>query len=178
MLPTSLGQGAARRLLAPALFAAALLCASPSAFAQGSVQTPGDSAAPAPAAAPQDAPLYSDYKGVKLGMSAGDVRKKLGRPKDAGKEQDFFVFSDTERARVYYDDKGNASAIIVTYIGKSGNAPPPETILGARLDANADGSMYKLVQYPKAGYWIAYSRTAGDEPLTMVTMQKMVAPAQ
>ncbi|HVG30895.1 MAG TPA: hypothetical protein VM864_14390 [Pyrinomonadaceae bacterium] len=81
----------------------------------------------------------------------------------------------SERARVYYDDKGNASAIIVTYIGKSGDAPKPGAVLGAALEAKADGSMYKLVQYPKAGYWIAYSRTAGDEPLTMVTMQKMSA---
>ena len=180
MLPTSLRQDAVRRLLAPSIFAAVLLCASPSVFAQDSGQTSGDSVAPASAlaATPQEEPLYSDYKGVKLGMSADDVRKKLGRPKDAGKVQDFFVFSDRERARVYYDDKGNASAIIVTYIGKSGNAPSPETVLGAALEAKADGSMYKLVQYPKAGYWVAYSRTAGDEPLTMVTMQKMSAPAQ
>jgi hypothetical protein len=26
--------------------------------------------------------------------------------------------------------------------------------------------------YPKAGYWVAYSRTAGDEPLTIITMQR------
>ena len=177
MLATSLGQDAVRRLLAPALFAAALLCAAPSVFAQDSGQTPGDSAASAAAAAvtPQDEPLYREYKGVKLGMSANDVRQKLGKPKDAGKEQDFFVFSDRERARVYYDDKGNASAIITTYIGKSGNAPAPETVLGAPLDPKADGSMYRMVQYPKAGCWIAYSRTSGDEPLTMVTMQKMSA---
>jgi hypothetical protein len=176
MLPNSLRQDAVRRLLAPAFLAAVSLCVSPSAFAQDSGQTPGDSAAPAAAATtPQDEPLYREYKGIKLGMSADDVRKKLGKPKDAGKEQDFFVFSDRERARVYYDDKGNASAIITTYVGKSSNAPAPETVLGAALDPKADGSMYKMVQYPKAGYWIAYSRTAGDEPLTMVTMQKMIA---
>ena len=32
--------------------------------------------------------------------------------------------------------------------------------------------MYKMVSYPKAGYWVAYSRTAGDEPLTIITMQR------
>jgi hypothetical protein len=178
MFTTSLRQDGVRLLLAPALFAVALLCAPPSASAQDSGQTTGDAATPAATVATtptQDEPLYHDYKGVKLGMSADDVRKKLGRPKDAGKEQDFFVFSDRERARVYYDDKGKASAIIVTYIGKSSSAPTPEAILGAALDAKADGSMYRLVQYPKSGYWVAYSRTAGDEPLTMVTMQKMSA---
>lgn len=180
MLTNFLRQDAARRVLAPALYVAALACASPSAFAQDVGQPTGNQTATTTVAAttPQDEPLYREYKGVALGMSADEVRKKLGKPKDAGKVQDFFVFSDRERTRVYYDDKGNASAVIVTYIGKSSNAPTPQAILGAELESNADGSMYKLVQYPKAGYWIAYSRTAGSEPLTIITMQKMNAPVQ
>jgi len=32
--------------------------------------------------------------------------------------------------------------------------------------------MYQRLDFPKAGYWVAYSRTAGDEPLTIITMQK------
>jgi hypothetical protein len=36
-------------------------------------------------------------------MSADEVHRKLGKPKEEGPAQDFFVFSDKERARVYYD---------------------------------------------------------------------------
>jgi hypothetical protein len=36
--------------------------------------------------------------------------------------------------------------------------------------------MYKMVNYPAAGYWVAYSRTPGDEPMVMVTMQKSSSP--
>ena len=131
-----------------------------------------------PAAAPADEPLYREFKGVRIGTSQTEARKKLGNPEDKGKEMDFFVFSDRERARVYYDAKGNASAVIVTYIGKSADAPTPKAVLGTEADAKPDGSLYKIAYYPKAGYWVAYSRTAGDQPMTIITMQKIATDAQ
>jgi hypothetical protein len=121
-----------------------------------------------------DEPLYRGFKGVQIGTSQDEARKKLGSLQDKSKEMDFFVFSNRERARAYYDDKGKISALIVTYIGKSAGAPTPEAVFGSQAEAKPDGSIYKLVSYPKAGYWVAYSRTAGDEPMTMITMQKIV----
>jgi hypothetical protein len=116
-------------------------------------------------------PLYKEYRGVTLGMSAADVRAKLGKPQEKSDEMDFFVFSDRERARVYYT-KGKATAVIATYIGKDGGAPPPVSVLGAEIEAKPDGSMYLMTPYKEAGYWVAYSRTAGDAPMVMITMQK------
>ena len=124
---------------------------------------------PAPAKAAE--PLYREYRGVTLGMSAADVRAKLGSPEEKSDEMDFYVFSNTERARVYYKD-GKASAVIATYIGKDATAPAPAAVLGTDIEAKPDGSMYKMTPYPQAGYWVAYSRTAGDAPLVMITMQK------
>ena len=145
--------------------------------AQGRTTT-AQTAQAQPAAAPADEPLYREFKGVRIGTSQDEARKKLGGPEDKGKEMDFFVFSERERARVYYDAGGKASAVIVTYIGKSGDVPTPKAVLGSDIEAKPDGSMYKMVYYPKAGYWVAYSRTAGDEPLTIITMQKMAAGSQ
>lgn len=145
--------------------------------AQGRTTT-AQTAPTQPAAAPADEPLYREFKGVRIGTSQDEARKKLGGPEDKGKEMDFFVFSERERARVYYDAGGKASAVIVTYIGKSGDVPTPKAVLGSDIEARPDGSMYKIVYYPKAGYWVAYSRTAGDEPLTIVTMQKIAAGSQ
>jgi hypothetical protein len=171
----------ARLLSASLVVAAALAWGAPRAFAQGAppglAQQPSENPTPAPpqpadAPTPSDDPLYAEFKGLKLGASQNEARKLLGNPQEKDKTQDFFVFSDRERARVYYDDKGSVSAIIVTYIGKSAAAPPPKAVLGSDVEAKQDGSMYKMVNYPKAGYWVAYSRTAGDEPLTIITMQR------
>ena len=129
-------------------------------------------ARPASATTPAAEPVFKGYKGVSLGLSADEVRAKLGNPKEKSDEMDFFVFSDRERARVYYDKDKKAHAVIVTYIGPNAGAPPAAAVIGTEVEANADGSMYKMVAYPQAGHWIAYSRTAGDPPMVMITMQK------
>lgn len=188
-----------RKLAAPALFALACVLAAPAAGAQEAkpnqqttetpattqtpiaTQTPAaqESAAakpaearPASATTPAAEPLFKGYKGVSLGLAADEVRAKFGKPEEKSDEMDFFVFSDRERARVYYDKDKKAHAVIVTYIGQNGGAPPAAAVIGTEVAANADGSMYKMIQYPQAGYWIAYSRTAGNLPMVMITMQK------
>ncbi len=116
-------------------------------------------------------PLYREYKGVHIGMSADDVRTKLGKPEEKSDAMDFYVFSDRERARVYYQD-GKASAIIATYMGKESGAPAPAAVIGTDIEAKPDGSLYQMKTYPQAGYWVAYSRTSGDSPMVIITMQK------
>ena len=61
-----------------------------------------------PAAAPAPTPVFTDYKGVSVSMSAVDVRNKLDHIKEEGELQDFFVFSDKESAQVFYDDQGQS----------------------------------------------------------------------
>lgn len=116
-------------------------------------------------------PLYREYKGVSLGMSVDEVRGKLGKPEEKFDEFDIFALSDKERARVYYDKEKKARAISITYVGAA-SAPKPADVLGTEVESKEDGSMHKLVTYTEAGYWVSYSRTAGDSPLVMITMQK------
>lgn len=118
------------------------------------------------------APVFQNFMGVTIGMEADNVREKLGNPKDKGEHQDFFVFSESQSAQVFYD-QGKVSAISIDYVVKDGEAPTPESILGEAVQAKPDGSIYQLKRYPEAGYWVAYSRTAGDDPLVTVTMQKI-----
>jgi hypothetical protein len=120
----------------------------------------------------EPAPVYKDFMGVTIGMAANEVREKLGHLKDKGEHQDFFVFSESHSAQIFYDE-GKVNAISVDYLVKGGEAPTPESVLGEAVQAKPDGSMYEIKRYPAAGYWVAYSRIAGDSPIVTVTMQKI-----
>ncbi len=119
-----------------------------------------------------DAPVFSEYKGVRIGMPADEARKKLGSPQDKSDAQDFYAFSDgNETAQLSYDAQHLVTSVAIIYLGAD-KAPACKLVLGAELTAKPDGSMYRLVRYPKAGYWVSYSRTSGDSPLVTVMMQK------
>ena len=120
-----------------------------------------------------NAPVYKDFMGVTLGMKAEEVRAKLGNPKHKGERQDFFVFSESQSAQVVYDGQGKVITISVDYVNQGETAPSPESVLGELVQAKPDGSMHLLKRYPEAGYWVAYSRTAGDNPTVTVTLQKI-----
>ena len=128
-----------------------------------------------PAPAGQDKaeePPFHDYKGVRIGMTADEARKKLGNPADKSDKQDSYVFNDNESCQVYYDDTKKVYAVAVTYFG--GNSiPAPKNVIGIDAEVKQDGSLNKLVRFPKVGYWVAYTRTAGDSPMTIITMQKI-----
>ena len=163
---------------------AALLTAAPATYAQEKSPTGSNGSeiagneAPAAVnnekAAPAAAtPVFTNYKGVTIGMSADGVRQKLDHLKEKGEAQDFFVFSDDESAQVFYDAEGKVMAVSLNYVGTKSGAPDAKAVLGEEIEAKADGSMYKLVRYPEAGYWVSYNRTAGDSPIITVTMRKM-----
>jgi hypothetical protein len=119
-----------------------------------------------------DDPLLRDYKGVTLGMTAEEARRKLGEPSDKGDQQDFYNSSETEAAQIFYDAAGKVIAISVHYFGERAVAPNPKAIFGAEAETRADGSVYKLIKYVRAGYWVSYNRTAGDQPIVTVSMKR------
>jgi hypothetical protein len=120
-----------------------------------------------------ETPLFQEYRSVRIGMLADEVRKKLTNPNDKSDEQDFFVFSETENAQVFYDKTHKVYAISANYLVGASDIPTPKAVFGSDIPPKPDGSMYRMVRYPKAGYWVSFSRTAGDSPLVIVTLQKI-----
>jgi hypothetical protein len=118
-------------------------------------------------------PTFKEFKGVRIGMSAEEARKKLGNPRDKSDEQDFYVFNDTQAVQIYYDKDKAVNAISIDYMDGASEIPSCKDVLGTEADKKADGSMYKMMRYPKAGYWVSYSRTAGNTPTITITMQKI-----
>lgn len=126
-----------------------------------------------PNAAVEEEPVFQEYRGVKIGWLADEVRKKLGNPANKADDQDYYEFGEKERAQVYYDKATKqVMAISVDFIGTGTGVLTPQQVFGSEIEAKSDGSKSKLVRYPKAGYWVSYSRTAGDNPIISVTIQK------
>ena len=126
---------------------------------------------------PEEEPLFHDYRGVQIGWLADDVRKKLGNPADKNDEQDFYVFNEKETAQFFYDKATHkVTAISIDFMSGASGVPTPQQVFGADFDAKPDGSKYKMVRYPKVGFWITYNRTPGDTPLISITLQKLPAP--
>ena len=149
---------------------AALLALTPLLAALALVVFAAQARAQGPADKLKEEPPFHEYKGVRLGMSADEARKILGAPTDKDDKQDFYSFNDKESCQVYYDDTKKVFAVSVTYLDA---APAPKTILGADADSRQDGSLYKMIRFPKVGYWVSYTRTSGDAPMTIIAMQKI-----
>ncbi len=124
-------------------------------------------------AAEDDSSVIHDYRGIQLGMLADEVRKKLGEPRDKSDEQDFFVFNDTETAQIVYDKTHKVITISADFLTPGTGIPTAKQVFGAEVEAKADGSVYKMVRFTKAGYWLSFNRTSGNSPLTTVTLQKI-----
>jgi hypothetical protein len=122
------------------------------------------------ARAKADDPVYTDYKGVRLGAAAEEVRAKLCKAVSETNEEDFHVVSDSETAQIFYDEGRKVRALVVMY---TAGGPTPESVLGRAAEVKADGSQHLKVSYERAGYWVAYTRTAGDTPVVTVAMQAM-----
>ena len=119
--------------------------------------------------APEQA-LFSEYKGIHLGMTTDEVRAKLGNPTVKGDDQDYYAFSDSESAQFAYAGH-KVVTISIDYTGAG--APDYRNVVGPSIDQREDGSVYKLVRYEAQGFWVSYHRTAGTNVTVTITIQKI-----
>lgn len=117
-------------------------------------------------------PLYTEFRGVKLGMTPEAVREKLGTPVLKDAEMDYYVLSDTVTAQVVYDKTNKARMITVDYANGTG-APDYRAVIGPDLVTKADGSAYAMVRYESLGFWVSYNRTAAPVTIVTITIQKI-----
>src|SRR6266567_4533548 len=65
-------------------------------------------------------PLYEAYRGVRIGMTAEEVRRKLGAPTHIAGNQDLYMISDNETAQIAYDNSHQVITISADYMGGVG----------------------------------------------------------
>lgn len=121
----------------------------------------------------ENEPSVNQFKGVRIGMATDEARKKLGNPRDKSAEGDLYMLSDNEVLQVYYDKGGAVNAISIDFMNGASAVPTSKDVFGADAEAKADGSIFKVIRYPKSGFWVSYSRTAGNGPTVTITMQKI-----
>ena len=116
-------------------------------------------------------PLYREYRGVRLGMTAAETRAKLGTPVMMSNEQDYYVVSSTETAQIAYDAFQKVLTISTDYTGGVG-APDYKAVVGeGMLLQRPDGSLFRMVQYPSEGIWVSYNKSAAMVPVVTITIQ-------
>ena len=118
-------------------------------------------------------PIYREYRGVRLGMTAAEARTKLGEPVMKSNEQDYYVISATETTQIAYDAFQKVVTISTDYTGGVG-APDHKSVVGdGMLLQKPDGSLFRMVQYDSAGMWVIYNKSAGTVPVVTITIQMM-----
>ncbi len=120
-------------------------------------------------------PVWQSYKGVAIGMTADEVRTKLGAAKSEDADGFFYIFSETENAQFLLDKDKKVRTVSVVFTADNTTAPKFAEVFGktAQMEAKPDGSIYKMVKYTDAGYWVSYSRMAGEKAMVIVMIQKM-----
>ena len=120
-------------------------------------------------------PVWQSYKGVSIGMTDAQVREKLGAPKSEDDGGFFYTPSETETVQVLLDAAKKVRTVSVIFSAEHTGAPTFAEVFGKTAEAQPkpDGSVYKLVRFEDAGYWVSYSRMAGDKAMVIVMIQKL-----
>lgn len=150
------------------LVGALLLVVSAGLVANGQSKAPGTGTANAHADAQQ--PLYREYRGVRLGMTAVEVRTKLGEPAMKSDEQDFYVISTNETVQIAYNAAQKVVTISTDYTGGVA-APDYRSVVGdGQLLERPDGSKFRMVMYDSERFWVSYNKSAATSSIVTITI--------
>lgn len=116
-------------------------------------------------------PLFREYRGVRLGMTAEEARAKLGVPAMKSDEQDFYVFSANETAQIVYVEQ-KVVTISTDYTGGIG-APDYKSVVGEGPLQRPDGSLFRMVLYDSERFWVSYNKSASEVPVVTITIGTM-----
>jgi hypothetical protein len=120
-------------------------------------------------------PVWQNYKGVGIGLTAADVHAELGDPKSEDADDIFYVISETETVQILLDGDKKVRTVSVIFSPDHPKAPKYADVFDKNtvVEPKADGSIYKMVRYDDAGYWVSYNRMAGEKAMVIVTIQKL-----
>jgi hypothetical protein len=114
---------------------------------------------------------FPSTKGIRLGMTAQEVRTKLGDPKLKADDQDYYIFSDTESAQFAYDTAHKVVTISIDYTVRE--RLTIETLLVRSIDQTAEWfrcTKWFVTKHKVFGFSYA---VAGASGTVTITIQKI-----
>lgn len=121
-------------------------------------------------------PVFTEYKGISIGTTENELLERIDtKPTFESKDDYFYVFSEAESAQFLLDAERKVKVMSITYSGSDSNAPTYADVFGrdVAIKMTPDGKVYNLVNYPEAGFWVAYHKLTGDSPMVTITIQKL-----
>jgi len=134
------------------------------AIAKGQARTPGMKSI-----SQAQQPVYREYRGVRLGMTAVEVRAKLGEPVLKSDEQDYYVVTPNETTQIAYNTAQKVVMISTDYTGGVG-APDYRSVVGEGLLQRPDGSVFRMVRYESEHFWVSFNKTESAVPIVTITI--------
>lgn len=127
-----------------------------------------------PSQAAVSAPFLKEYRKITIGVAADALRDAWGKPKMEYSDGFVYELSDSETVQINIGPERNITVISITFIQGKG-APTFADVFGEGVtpDKSENGSVYKLVRYPNAGYWVAYYAGPTENADVSLTMQKL-----
>lgn len=145
-------------------------------------QTPGGSTeqasyikktSPSQTATPST-PFLKEYRNVSIGTPAEALREAWGKPEIEYSDGFLYEMSDSETIQIVIGPEKKITAIAITFIEGKG-APSFADVFGEGVapEKRENGSVYRMVRYPDAGYWVAYYTGPAENADVSLTMQKL-----
>lgn len=120
------------------------------------------------------APLFREFRKASLGMTTDTLRDAWGKPANEYSDGLFYEMSDSETVQVVIGPERKITAIAITFL-KGKGAPSFAEVFGEgeKPEKRENGSVYRMVRYPNAGYWVSYYVGPGENADVFLTMQKL-----
>lgn len=120
------------------------------------------------------APYLKEYRKIAIGTPADTLGEVWGKPQMEYPDGFIYELSDSETVQIVISPEKKIATISVTFVEGRG-APAFAEVFGGAItpEKRENGSVYKLVRYPDAGYWVAYSMGPGEKANVSLTMQKL-----
>ena len=128
----------------------------------------------APAKRAGSGAAFAEYRKVVIGTEASAIKEMWGDPKIEDADGFLYELSESEMAQIVIGPDKKVKAISITYADGKG-APAFGEVFGdgVKPEKKENGTVYRMVRYPEAGYWVSYYAGSGDKPSVTVTIQKL-----
>lgn len=114
-------------------------------------------------------PKMTQFRDVGIGTPADELKKAWGKPEIEDEDGFLYELSGEQTVQIAMDGDKKVTAIAITFRDGSG-APKAAEVFGPdeKFETKENGSMFHMVRYPEAGYWVSYSSLGAGKPVVLM----------